>query len=134
MDKQTKEGVRAWVICMALIVITLAIVHGCAKARDLDGRYAKSELHDWFNNLKSSKGYCCSDADGTAISDADWQVKDGHYRVRVPITSGGDVTQWIEVPDDAVITEPNRAGKTMVWPLYGYMGVSIRCFMPGSMG
>jgi len=21
----------------------------------------------------------------------------------------------------------------MVWPIYGYMGVTIRCFMPGSM-
>jgi len=32
-----------------------------------------------------------------------------------------------------VITEPNRAGRTMVWPLRGYLGTTIRCFMPGSM-
>ncbi|MBH5403031.1 hypothetical protein HZZ13_35335 [Bradyrhizobium sp. CNPSo 4010] len=25
---------------------------------------------------------------------------------------------WVEVPDDSVITEPNRAGRTMVWPYY----------------
>jgi hypothetical protein len=37
------------------------------------------------------------------------------------------------VPDDAVITEPNRVGRTMVWPIRGYQGLSIRCFMPGSM-
>jgi hypothetical protein len=24
--------------------------------------------------------------------------------------------EWIDVPDDAVINEPNRAGRTMVWP------------------
>ena len=40
---------------------------------------------------------------------------------------------WVEVPDEAVITEPNKAGRTMVWPVYGPEGVSIRCFMPGSM-
>ena len=34
---------------------------------------------------------------------------------------------------EAVVAEPNRAGRTMVWPLYGYSGVTIRCFMPGSM-
>jgi hypothetical protein len=37
------------------------------------------------------------------------------------------------VPDDAVITEPNRAGRTMVWPVKGALGITIRCFLPGSM-
>jgi len=33
------------------------------------------------------------------------------------------------------ITEPNRAGRTMVWPIYygAPMRVEIRCFMPGTM-
>ena len=39
----------------------------------------------------------------------------------------------VDVPDEAVITEPNRIGRTMVWPIRGYLGLSIRCFMPGSM-
>ena len=39
----------------------------------------------------------------------------------------------LDVPEDAVITEPNRVGRTMVWPMRGYQGLSIRCFMPGSM-
>jgi hypothetical protein len=41
--------------------------------------------------------------------------------------------EWIDVPDEAVITEPNRVGRTMVWPLLGYMGTTIRCFMPGGV-
>jgi hypothetical protein len=28
---------------------------------------------------------------------------------------------------------PNRDGATLVWPLYGAIGVSIRCFLPGTM-
>jgi hypothetical protein len=32
-----------------------------------------------------------------------------------------------------VIKEPNKAGHTMVWPLYGYEGVAVRCFMPGAL-
>jgi hypothetical protein len=94
-------------------------------ARD-DGRYANSPLKPWFDQLRSGKGACCSDADGTAVSDVDWETHDGHYRVRLD-------DQWIDVPDDAVITEPNRAGRTMVWPIRGYLGTTIRCFMPGSM-
>ncbi len=50
----------------------------------------------------------------------------GIYRVRL----GND---WIDVPDDAVITEPNKAGRTMVWPMRFEGEISIRCFMPGSM-
>jgi hypothetical protein len=29
--------------------------------------------------------------------------------------------------------EPNRAGRTMVWPYYINGRTLIRCFMPGSM-
>lgn len=106
-------------------------------ARDR-GQFAKStpEMKAWFEQLRSGKGPCCSDADGTAISDADWESKDGHYRVRVPRYGFENQPQemiWVDVPEEAVISEPNRVGQTMVWPIYGYMGVSIRCFMPGSM-
>jgi hypothetical protein len=83
-------------------------------------------LKQWFDGLRSSKGPCCSDADGSALADVDWESKGGHYRVRLD-------GEWIDVPDEAVITEPNRIGRTMVWPLRGYLGLTIRCFMPGSM-
>jgi hypothetical protein len=112
-----------------LVAITLAASALLAAmpglARD-DGRYANSPLKPWFDQLKSGRGICCSDADGVAISDPDWESKDGHFRVRLD-------GEWIDVPADAVITEPNRAGRTMVWPLRGALGVSIRCFLPGSM-
>ena len=103
-----------------------ALAVGLAQARD-DGRYANSPLRPWFESLHSKRGeHCCADVDGIAISDVDWDTTDGHYRVRI----GGE---WVDVSDDAVITEPNRAGRTMVWPLRGYSGLTIRCFMPGSM-
>jgi hypothetical protein len=113
----------------------MAMMTSPGAARDLDGRYKDSPLHDWFEHLASRKGLCCSFADGYVVEDADWQTTaDGkHYRVRVPLSAGDTRTDWVDVPDDAVITEPNRAGRTMVWPLYGNAGVSIRCFMPGSM-
>src|ERR1700676_1770129 len=72
---------------------------------------SRPDLNSWFDHLSSGKGPCCSNADGTVLSDVDWESKDGHYRVRID-------GQWWDVPKDAVITEPNRAGKTMVWPIY----------------
>jgi hypothetical protein len=101
-----------------------------ALARD-DGRYANSPLKAWFDSLKSGRGPCCSDADGLAVADPDWDMQGAHYRVRLD-------GEWIVVPDDAVITEPNRAGRTMVWPIYyreldRWLHVEIRCFLPGSM-
>jgi len=108
-----------------MAVLSVAAVQ-IAHARDPDGRYADSPLKQWFDGLRSAKGPCCSDADGSAVSDVDWESRDGHYRVRLD-------GNWVDVPEDAVITEPNRAGRTMVWPIRSYMGVTIRCFMPGSM-
>jgi hypothetical protein len=112
--------------------VLLALAGQFSHARDR-GQFANSspELKAWFDGLRSGKGPCCSDADGTAISDADWESRGGHYRVHIPNNSGE--MEWIDVPDEAVITEPNRVGRTMVWPIRGYLGITIRCFMPGSM-
>src|SRR6186713_1251336 len=109
-----------------LVAVSLLCV-GVALARD-DGRWANSnpELKKWFDKLASKRGPCCSDADGFALSDVDWESGNGHYRVRID-------GEWHDVPDEAVITEPNRVGRTMVWLIRGYQGLSIRCFMPGSM-
>lgn len=96
-------------------------------ARDV-GQFAAStpEMKAWFDSLRSGKGPCCSDTDGSAVSDVDWESYGGHYRVRLDQT-------WFDVPDEAVITGPNRVGRTMVWPLRLESGMLIRCFMPGSM-
>jgi hypothetical protein len=107
------------------LIILVSLLIGAVQARD-DGRYSLSPLEPWFDSLKSGKGPCCSVADGLAIADPDWESKDGHFRVRID-------NEWIDVPDDAVITQPNRAGRTMVWPIKGSLGTTIRCFMPGSM-
>jgi len=94
-------------------------------ARD-DGRFANSSLKPWFDRLASGKGLCCSFADGATVQDVDWDTQDGHYRVRI-------YGQWLVVPDDAVVTEPNRFGPTVVWPYRDRDGTTqIRCFMPGA--
>jgi hypothetical protein len=83
--------------------------------------FARSKpMLDWLN---SAKGPCGPTASGSPVAASDVESKDGHYRVRL---SG----QWIDVPDGAVITEPNRAGHTVVWPIAEPTGISIRCFMP----
>ncbi|MGA7810794.1 hypothetical protein [Bradyrhizobium sp.] len=107
--------------------LVTALASQLSYARD-HGQFANStpEMKAWFDGLRSGRGPCCSDADGSAVSDVDWESYQGHYRVRLD-------GQWIDVPDEAVITEPNRIGRTMVWPIRGYLGVTIRCFMPGSM-
>ena len=110
-----------------IVIVSLAVLIVASEARDR-GQFTKStpEMKAWFDSLKSGLGPCCSDADGAAVSDVNWESKDGHYRVRL----GG---QWIDVPE---VTVPNRAGRTMVWPMpprFEGDAIKIRCFMPGSM-
>ena len=129
-ERSAAHGVTRWTLSLRLACALLlsALAAPSMHARDLDGRYAAQnpELHQWFESLRSGKGPCCSDADGSAVSDVDWATAGGHYRVRLDGV-------WLDVPDEAVITEPNRIGRTIVWPIKGYLGTSIRCFMPGSM-
>lgn len=107
------------------LILFLLFSTAQALARD-DGRYAASPLKQWFDSLKSGKGPCCSDADGSVVQDADWETNAGRYRVKIE-------GKWYDVPDDAVLTQPNLYGKTMVWPLLGVGGLTIRCFIPGPM-
>lgn len=109
----------------AALLIALAAPPLLARDRGQFGSLSP-DMKAWFEGLRSGKGPCCSDADGSAVSDVDWETRNGHYRVRVD-------GEWLDVPDEAVITEPNRSGRTIVWPMRGYQGLSIRCFMPGSM-
>jgi hypothetical protein len=120
-SRPRRRGSRTtWpIICTTLL---LGLIAQISHAHD----HSRPELNRWFDSLKSGKGPCCSDADGYAVSDPDWESKSGHYRVRIE-------GEWYDVPDDAVITEPNRVGRTMVWPIKGWGGMTIRCFMPGAM-
>jgi hypothetical protein len=107
------------------VLCASAFVPNHLLARD-DGRFANSPLKAWFDRLASGKGLCCSFADGVTVEDVDWDTQDGRYRVRLD-------GRWIVVPDAALVTEPNRFGRAVVWPYQDASGATqIRCFIPGS--
>lgn len=108
--------VLAWIVYV-LVSITPAQGHD----------HNRPELQEWFIGLHSrGKVACCDGSEAVRLEDVDWDTHDGHYRVRLDGT-------WVDVPDDAVVDGPNRAGPTMVWPFYldGKL-LGIRCFMPGA--
>jgi hypothetical protein len=108
---------------VALIFLLLALLP--AQARD-DGRFSGTPFHAWFDHLMSGRGLCCAFADGVSIQDVDWETQDGKYRVRL-------YGEWIAVPEDAVVTEPNIFGSAVVWPYVAFDGtVQVCCFLPGA--
>jgi hypothetical protein len=115
---------RRWhatlVICVAVLSISTI---GRARAHD----HQHPELKSWYESLHSGNGPCCDGSDAKRMDDADWEAKDGHYRVRID-------GEWVDVPTEAVVSGSNLSGRTMVWPYYLYGHPKARCFMPGSMG
>lgn len=116
-----KVGLRFFVLMggvgALLLISILLMVSTISNARAVGSQYAESPLKPWFDTLRSALGPCCSDADGYAISDADWESRDGRYRVRIPRSNeeaDKNVLIWVDVPDAALITVPNRAGTTMM--------------------
>lgn len=118
-------GISALLTAMLLWYANIANAHDAKRP----------DLNHWFEELHSSKGPCCSDADGALVKDADWDTIKGsdgiaHYRVRIE-------GKWIDVPDEAVVREPNLYGQTIVWGSRSwYQNDStwiIRCFIPGPM-
>lgn len=126
-----------WRLVLILAAI-VAVLYSCdSRAHDQTGK--RPDLNPWFENLRSKKAKCCSNADGALVVDGDWEqlppVCDKcHPRYKVKIAN-----DWVDVPDEAVVTEPNQAGVAMVWgSQYWAQNTEkqrweIRCFMPGSM-
>jgi hypothetical protein len=130
------------------VVILVGMLIDAPKTRAHD--HKRPDLDSWYPTLLSGKGPCCDGPknDALHLRDVDWETQnkamdDGeHYRVRVPknaldfkrAVEGQDVdTQWVDVPDNALVTEPNKDVGTLVWPIYGYLSPSIRCFLPGTL-
>jgi hypothetical protein len=109
-------------------VLAVCLATSSAMARDPTGKYANSPLASWFEAIHNKMGaYCCKNADGIPVEDSDWDVKKDHYWVRLNLG-------WQMVPDGALVTEPNKFGRAVVW-LYDDLNntsMQIRCFMPGS--
>jgi hypothetical protein len=104
----------------ALILLALAIP---AHAHD----HTRPDLNPWLKTLRNKNTVpCCDGSDATRLSDVDWSTKEGHYIVRLD-------GKWVDVPPEAVIEEPNRAGQTLVWPYFKDGMMVPRCFLPGSM-
>ena len=78
------------------------------------------------DRLASGNGLCWSFADGFRVDDVDWDTQDSHYRVRLH-------GEWIVVPDNAVVIEPNKFGPAVVRPYMGTDGqTQIRCLLPAA--
>jgi len=110
------------------VLLTLLIVNVPSLARDTTGQFksAAPELREWFRSQKSPKtgGLCCDEADGTY---AEEDIRGGIYWTRFDRTAG----QWIPVPPDVVIKDPNRNGAPVAWWYYERGELKIRCYAPG---
>lgn len=114
-------------LARTLVTITLVLASAGSYARD-NGQYSEvsPEIKTWVQGLTDHQGRgCCATADGFRPEEVEWDIAQSAYRVMI----GG---QWFNVPDNAVIKEPNRIGFAMVWYYTDDGTVFIRCFLPGS--
>lgn len=134
----TRRGMLLVVfVSVALAVLVLTIAHRSrAQARELfPGQYAQVDpaTRYWFRNQKSPKtgGNCCSEADGVY---AEEDIRQGEYWVRfiAKLQDGSEVlVDWMPVPGEVVIHDPNRNGAPVVWWYWDQVW-QIRCYAPGS--
>jgi hypothetical protein len=115
--------------CIALLML----VASPGMARD-NGQFAQidPETRQWFRSQRSPKtgAICCNEADGVYAEET---VRSDQYWTRFPESKG----QWMQVPDDVVIKDPNRHGAPVVWWYYemdpenGRRVLKIRCYAVG---
>lgn len=118
------HGMRLSSSLFALVGAALmlaAVTVAPARAHD----HNHPEMNDWLKSLHAkNRTWCCDGNDTDAIED--WGTKGDGYRVKFR-------GQWFDVPEGALVDGPNNGGVPLLWMNKGYMGASVRCFMPGSM-
>ena len=115
---------RDWLtlIVASLLLLLFALWQHPVRAHD----HGRPGLLEWMKGLQSkSRALCCDGNDTDQIED--WETKGDHYRVKFR-------GQWYDVPDEALVEGPNKGGGALLWMNKGYLGASVRCFMPGLMG
>src|SRR5712675_1513722 len=70
-EKQDRRHARRLRVLLTIGIAVLLLTLGSRLGYAHDPSHP--ELKAWFESLKSGKGPCCSGADGTAVSDVDWQ-------------------------------------------------------------
>jgi hypothetical protein len=118
---------------MVVTALFLCLPLAASQARDTNPhRQIRPEIKVWIEALTDQYGIgCCATADGFRPREIAWNITASSYRVKVG-------TQWLDVPDEAVVKGPNRLGYAVAWLEYdwdintGEMTPSIRCFLPGA--
>src|ERR1700730_7397128 len=112
---------------MTRTILAMFVLCVPALARD-NGQYnsVSPEVRQWFRAQKSPKtgALCCNEADGAY---AEEDIRNGVYWTRFELTKG----EWIPVPPDVVIKDPNRNGAPVAWWYCQDGKVQIRCYAPG---
>jgi hypothetical protein len=145
MTSKTFNLLLAAIVIGGFMLLNSAVMWQMSPARGHD--YNRLDLSNWFMSLHSKHGApCCDGSEAMHLSNVDWTAPDSsshQYRARIPKTGalydlarqGFEVeSKWVDVPDGAVIDDPNMEGTALVWPTYGSLGATVRCFMPGVEG
>lgn len=110
---------QPWAVIAAVVVIL-------AVSSFIAGRASAQTIKEWFNSLSSvGGGVCCYDYDGIKLSERDWE---GGKTYRIIIDE-----EWVDVPPDRVVQEPNRLGVAFEWHYYSDGKPVVRCFIPGTL-
>lgn len=90
-------------------------------AKDLDGRYANSPNHQWFESQRNSEGMsCCAESDG--------HLYYGDYKLN---EDGSVEIEGQTIPAYKVLKGPNPTGSAVWWFTDSSYGRTTYCFSPG---
>jgi hypothetical protein len=135
-NTDTCRRANRWTLPQTLTVLTALCFFlpvATSKAGDTNPRrQVRPGIKAWIEALTDQHGIgCCATADGIRPREIAWDVTASSYRVKVG-------TQWLFVPDEAVIKGPNRLGYAVAWLETdwdinsGEKILSVRCFLPGA--
>lgn len=109
-------------VALALLLLLTAPALGYDRGQYND---VSPDIRAWVNGLTDANGMgCCAASEGVPPDEVQWDTAGDHYRVRI----GGT---WIDVPETALITKPNRLGRAVAWIWWRDGKPVVRCFLPG---
>jgi hypothetical protein len=108
-------------------IVALAIAGMLALVPALAHDHRNPANNEWLKQQRNQNGnLCCDGDDWTRADDLEWSASAGRYKVRIG-------TDWLDVPPEALIREPNKMGHVLVWLRYLNGQPVVFCFAPGTL-
>ncbi len=111
-----------------MLILLVLLLFAAPAVAHMEHAQVEPRIQRWLLQQQNpvSKISCCDQKDAEQVEE---DIREGVYWVRSDMTRG----QWVRVPPENVLKNPNLHGRPVAWFRHQMGGVFVFCYAPGAL-